>query len=56
VVDVELVLVTSANLTEAALYRTIEIGLPRRERALAQSLVAHFPGLLDGKVLAALPS
>jgi phosphatidylserine/phosphatidylglycerophosphate/cardiolipin synthase-like enzyme len=49
------VFVTSANLTEAALDRNIEVGLLVRDRALALSLSAHFRGLIDRKLLAPLP-
>jgi phosphatidylserine/phosphatidylglycerophosphate/cardiolipin synthase-like enzyme len=55
VVDDEAVFVTSANLTEAALDRNIEIGLLVRDRALAASLVCHFQGLIDLKLLHPLP-
>ena len=39
VVDEERVLITSANLTEAALDRNIEMGVMLRDRALAQTVV-----------------
>ena len=55
VADDETVFVTSANLTEAALDRNIEVGLLVRDRALALSLSAHFRGLIDRKLLAPLP-
>lgn len=55
VADDEAVFVTSANLTEAALERNIELGLLLRDRALAGSIVAHFRGLIDRGMLAALP-
>lgn len=55
VADDEAVFVTSANLTEAALDRNIEVGLLVRDRALALSLSAHFLGLIDRKLLAPLP-
>src|SRR3990172_663298 len=42
VVDDEAVFVTSANLTEAALDRNIEVGLVVRDRVLAGTLPAHF--------------
>jgi phosphatidylserine/phosphatidylglycerophosphate/cardiolipin synthase-like enzyme len=47
--------VTSANLTEAALDRNIEIGLLVRDRALAASVVSHFSGLIDRGLLSPLP-
>jgi len=56
VVDDEAVFVTSANLTEAALDRNIEIGLLVRERALAASVSRHFQGLIDRQLLHPLPS
>jgi len=49
------VFVTSANLTEAALDRNIEVGLLVRDRALALSMVAHFRGLVDKDILHLLP-
>jgi cardiolipin synthase len=55
VADDEAVFVTSANLTEAALDRNIEVGMLVRDRALALSLSAHFRGLIDRKLLAPLP-
>ena len=56
VADDEAVFVTSANLTEAALDRNIEIGLLVRDRALAASLVCHFRGLIDRGLLCPLPA
>ena len=56
VADDESVLVTFANLTEAALDRNIELGLLIRDRALAASIVTHFQGLIDGGLLSALPA
>ena len=55
VVDDESVFVTSANLTEAALDRNIEVGLLVRDRALAASLSSHFQGLIDRGLLCPLP-
>jgi len=55
VVDDEALFVTSANLTEAALDRNIEVGLLVRDRALALSLVSHFRGLIDRGLLLPLP-
>jgi phosphatidylserine/phosphatidylglycerophosphate/cardiolipin synthase-like enzyme len=55
VADEEAVFVTSANLTEAALDRNIEVGLLVRDRTLALTLSAHFRGLIDRKLLAPLP-
>jgi len=55
VVDHEAVFVTSANLTEAALDRNIEMGLFVRDRPLAASVSSHFRGLIDRKLLRPLP-
>lgn len=55
VADDEAVLVTSANLTEAALDRNIELGLLVRDRALAASLARHFHLLIDRELLRPLP-
>jgi len=56
VVDDERVLVTSANFTEAALDRNIELGLLVRDRAMAASIKAHFQGLVEFGVLRLLPN
>ena len=55
VVDDEAVFVTSANLTEAALDRNIEVGLLVRDRALALTLSSHYRGLIDRGLLRPLP-
>jgi phosphatidylserine/phosphatidylglycerophosphate/cardiolipin synthase-like enzyme len=55
VADDEAVFVTSANLTEAALDRNIELGLLVRDRALAMSMASHFRGLIDRRSLLPLP-
>jgi phosphatidylserine/phosphatidylglycerophosphate/cardiolipin synthase-like enzyme len=55
VADDETVFVTSANLTEAALDRNIELGLLVRDRALAASVLSHFRGLIDRGMLHPLP-
>jgi len=55
VVDDEAVFVTSANLTEAALDRNIEVGLLVRDRALALTVSSHFRGLIDRGLLRPLP-
>ena len=52
---VKSVFVTSANLTEAALDRNIEVGLIVRDRALAASVSSHFRGLIDRRLLHPLP-
>lgn len=56
VVDDEAVFVTSANLTEAALDRNIEVGLLVRDHALAASMVVHFQRLVDTNLLLPLPA
>jgi len=55
VADDEAVFVTSANLTEAALDRNIEIGLLVRDHALALSVTSHFRGLIERGRLSPLP-
>lgn len=55
VVDDETVFVTSANLTEAAFDRNIEVGLLVRDRALALTVSSHFRGLIDRGLLHPLP-
>lgn len=55
VADDEAVFVTSANLTEAALDRNIEIGLLVRDRALAASVSTHFRTLIERGLLQPLP-
>jgi hypothetical protein len=56
VADEERVFVTSANLTEAALERNIELGLLVHDRALAASVSRHFQGLIDRGLLHPLPA
>ena len=56
VVDDELVCVTSANLTEAALDRNIELGLLVRDQALAASITSHFGVLIERGLLVPLPA
>jgi phosphatidylserine/phosphatidylglycerophosphate/cardiolipin synthase-like enzyme len=56
VIDDQSALVTSANLTEAAFDRNIEVGVLSRDRALAASLARHFRVLIDQKLLRPLPS
>ena len=55
VVDDEVVFVTSANLTEAALDRNIELGLLVRDGALAASVSMHFRTLIERGLLLQLP-
>ena len=55
VADDEAVFITSANLTEAALDRNIELGLLVRDRALAASVLRHFQTLIDRRMLCLLP-
>lgn len=49
------VFVTSANFTEAALERNVELGMLVRDRALAASVTGHFRALIEGGLLKALP-
>jgi phosphatidylserine/phosphatidylglycerophosphate/cardiolipin synthase-like enzyme len=56
IVDGDAVFVTSANLTEAALDRNIELGFLVRDRALALSATSHFQGLIDRGLLRPLPA
>ncbi len=56
VTDEQAVFVTSANLTEAALDRNIELGLLVRDEALAAALICHFRALIDHGLLKPLPS
>lgn len=56
VVDDEVVFVTSANLTEAALDRNIELGLLVRDGALAASVSTHFRTLIERRLLLPLPA
>lgn len=56
VADDQVVLITSANLTEAALDRNIELGLLARDRTLALSVVSHFRALIEQRLLSPLPA
>jgi phosphatidylserine/phosphatidylglycerophosphate/cardiolipin synthase-like enzyme len=56
VADHRSVFVTSANLTEAAFDRNIELGLLVKDPALAASMEAHFQGLIDVGLLSPLPA
>lgn len=56
VVDGESVFITSANLTEAALDRNIEVGLLLRDPALAANVSRHFEVLIDRELLHPLPT
>lgn len=51
VADDESVFITSANLTEAALDKNIELGLLLRDRHLAAGLVMHFRVLIERKIV-----
>lgn len=55
VADGESVFITSANLTEAAFDRNIEMGLLVRDRMLAASISKHFRILIDRGLLHLLP-
>ena len=56
VVDDELAFLTSANLTEAALDRNIEMGVLLRDRAFAGTVIAHFRSLIECQRLLPLPA
>ena len=56
VADDEAVFVTSANLTEAAFDRNIELGLLVRDRTFAATTVLHFRTLIEHDLLRLLPS
>jgi phosphatidylserine/phosphatidylglycerophosphate/cardiolipin synthase-like enzyme len=56
VIDDQVVFITSANLTEAALDSNIELGLLVRDRALAASVSTHFQALIDQSLLLPIPS
>lgn len=55
VVDDESVFITSANLTEAALDRNIELGLLVRDPAMALTVATHFRTLIEQQRLLPLP-
>jgi phosphatidylserine/phosphatidylglycerophosphate/cardiolipin synthase-like enzyme len=56
VADDDAVFVSSANLTEAAFDRNIELGLLVRDRTLAASVSAYFRGLIESGLLRPLPA
>ncbi len=55
VVDRELAFVSSANFTEAAQLKNIEVGLLIRSRPLAAKLADHFEALAEAGHLKPLP-
>ncbi len=55
VVDGRELFVTSANFTEAAMEKNIELGLLVRDNYLAERVIAHFQGLISRKLLLPLP-
>jgi len=55
VVDRRMVFVTSANFTEAAQLRNIELGLLVDARAVGEKIEMHFRKLASGRMLKALP-
>lgn len=55
VADDEAVFVTSANLSEAAVDRNIELSLLVRDRGLAASVTTHFRRLIERDLLRPLP-
>jgi phosphatidylserine/phosphatidylglycerophosphate/cardiolipin synthase-like enzyme len=56
VADDEAVFITSANLTEAALNRNIELDLIVRDRVIASSVSTHFRTLIEKQLLLPLPA
>jgi phosphatidylserine/phosphatidylglycerophosphate/cardiolipin synthase-like enzyme len=56
VADEAAVFITSANLTEAALDRNIELGVLIRDRAIALTVSGYFQNLVDRDLLKPLPS
>jgi phosphatidylserine/phosphatidylglycerophosphate/cardiolipin synthase-like enzyme len=56
VADDQAVFVTSANLTEAALDRNIELGVLIRDRAFALTIGGYFRNLIERSLLKPLPS
>ena len=54
-VDSEIAFVSSANFTEAAHERNIEVGLLIRSRSVAERVVRHFEGLVDRKEVVPIP-
>jgi phosphatidylserine/phosphatidylglycerophosphate/cardiolipin synthase-like enzyme len=55
VVDDEAVFITSANFTEAALDRNIELGILVRDRPFALTVTGYFRNLIDRALLKPLP-
>ena len=55
IADEEALFVTSANLTEAALARNVEVGVLLRDRTIALTALAHFRALIDQQLLLPLP-
>ena len=56
VTDEEALFVTSANLTEAALDRNVEMGVLLRDSAIARTAFVHFRGLIEQQLLRPLPT
>ena len=56
IIDRKSVLITSANFTEAAQSRNIEVGVLLRQPAAAARLYAYFHGLMSTGVLHEIPS
>lgn len=55
IVDEEALFITSANLTEAASDRNIELGVLLRDRSMALTVVSYFQRLIDTEHLRLLP-
>jgi phosphatidylserine/phosphatidylglycerophosphate/cardiolipin synthase-like enzyme len=55
IADLKILFVTSANLTEAAFDKNVEMGLLARDPALALSAVRHFQVLIERELVRRLP-
>ena len=55
VADDEAVFVTSANLTQAAFERNIELGVLIRDRAFALTIASYFRALIERELLKPIP-
>jgi phosphatidylserine/phosphatidylglycerophosphate/cardiolipin synthase-like enzyme len=55
IVDKQAAFISSANFTEAAQARNIEVGVLVRSRAFADELANHFDALADRQVLLRIP-
>lgn len=55
VIDEKVVYITSANLTEAARERNIEVGVRLQDRHMALQLIRHYRAMISQKLLELLP-